>query len=793
MKKLLLAAYLLLSSLALTAQQINPDLLTQRWDARWIEVPNQTPDGYGVYLFRKTFDLSQQPGSFMVHVSADNRYKLFVNDSLVSQGPARGDLNHWNFETLDLAPFLHAGKNVVAAQVWNEGSYRPEAQITFRTGFILQGNTEQESILNTNQSWKCVRDSSYAPLRFRVRAYYVAGAGEIRDMAKRIPNWQKPDFDDSDWLDASPISSGVPRNLNGPFGTVAGWMLVPSAIPQMEMSPQRLKKLINLRGEPIDWESPKSEMNGVMAILPQMHLTFYLDQTYLTNAYPTLIFSGGKDASITLSYAESLYSDFPQKGNRNETVGKQFIGRMDSIISDGTENQTFTPLTYRTYRYIRIEIQNSDAPLVIKGLHGTFTGYPFERKATLEVNNSEMQQILDIGWRTARLCAHETYMDCPYYEQLQYIGDTRIQALVSLYNSGDDRLVKNALNLMDQSRQPEGVTLSRHPSYTPQYIPTFSLWYIGMLYDYSRYGSDLDFVTDKLSGTRQILEYFRGFQQEDGSLKGVPQWMFTDWTDHEGWRAGEGPYGEDGTSAILDFQLLWAYQVAAELEAELGMPAYAELYQNRIEQLKATIWEKYWDEERQLFADRAEKDLFSQHSNTLAILTETVTRDQAKTLAQKLLSDESLAPASIYFKYYLHQALIEAGLGNDYLRWLDVWRENIQLGLSTWAETSDVSGSRSDCHAWGSSPNIEFFRTILGIDSDGLGFAQVRIEPHLNGFSDISGSIPHPKGTLSTYYQLKDGKWNIRITLPDGVSGKLIWEGEEVALSEGLNEFTRTD
>ena len=112
--------------------------------------------------------------------------------------------------------------------------------------------------------------------------------------------------------------------------------------------------------------------------------------------------------------------------------------------------------------------------------------------------------------------AIETYMDCPYYEQLQYIGDARIQALVSLYNSGDERLLKNALNLMDNSRQPEGITLSRHPSYTPQYINTFSLWYIGMLHDYMMYGRDIHFLKEKLPGTRQVLNYFKTFQQQDG-------------------------------------------------------------------------------------------------------------------------------------------------------------------------------------------------------------------------------------------------------------------------------------
>ncbi|WP_346859651.1 hypothetical protein [uncultured Draconibacterium sp.] len=115
---------------------------------------------------------------------------------------------------------------------------------------------------------------------------------------------------------------------------------------------------------------------------------------------------------------------------------------------------------------------------MLEDIYGTFTGYPFQFNAKLESDNPELQKMMEIGWRSARLCAMETYMDCPYYEQLQYIGDGRIQALVSLYNSGDDRLLRNALNQMNYSQQPEGVTASRHPSVTPQYISTFSLWYI---------------------------------------------------------------------------------------------------------------------------------------------------------------------------------------------------------------------------------------------------------------------------------------------------------------------------
>ena len=92
MKKYFLFYLLLTFSLHGTAQNISKDILTKRWDAYWITADNTSPKDYGVYHFRKTFSLNNKPASFVVHVSADNRYKLFVNGTMVSLGPARADL-----------------------------------------------------------------------------------------------------------------------------------------------------------------------------------------------------------------------------------------------------------------------------------------------------------------------------------------------------------------------------------------------------------------------------------------------------------------------------------------------------------------------------------------------------------------------------------------------------------------------------------------------------------------------------------------------------------------------------
>jgi alpha-L-rhamnosidase len=775
-------------------KQINSfDILHRQWAAYWIQVPGEPNHSFGVYLFRKKFNLIQIPASFIINVSADNRYKLYVNGRLISIGPARCDVLDWRFETVDIAPLLSPGKNVIAAIVWNDGDMSSLAQISYRTGFILQGNSSAEEIVNTNSSWKCIKDDGYSQLKPHVNGYYAASPGECLDMNKHSAAWKNINYNDDNWLSSAQICHGNPKGI---FTFDFGWMLVPSIIPPMEMRREQNFKIreaagINIPGKFLSENSPLVIPADTQAVL-------LLDQSYLTNAYLTVLFSRGRDAGISIKYAESLYSMkkdsssskiFFYKTNRNDIIGKVFIGLQDSLISNGEDNQSFTSLWWRAYRYIKIEVRTKNDPLIIKDIYGTYTGYPFNLNAKFESPDSVLKNIFNVGWHTARLCAFETYMDCPYYEQLQYIGDTRIQALVSYFNSGDSKLARNAIDLLDESRIASGLTQSRYPSSPMQLIPTFSLWWIGMLYDYWIYTPDSEFVKSKLPGERQILSFFQKFQLKDGSINNLPYWNFTDWINSEKWEHGVPPIGNDGTSSILDLQLLWAYELAAQLENKFGMNEYSKLYAKKALQLKNTILKKYWDNTRNEFADTHGKKLFSQHANALAILTEVISGKDALLLGKKILSDTTLTQATIYFKYYVNQALIKAGLGNDYQQWLDVWKENLKYGMTTFAEFSNLQNTRSDCHGWGASPNIEFFRTILGIDSYSPGFHRVKIEPHLGSLKWANGEVPHPNGKITVSYKLKQSKWMIDINLPEKTLGFFIWKGKKYKLNIGANHL----
>ena len=770
-----------------SAAPLQMRLLRQAWSAKWISAPRAPRTEYGVYHFRKTIDLAGASSTFVIHASGDNRYQLFVNGRRIVSGPARGDLFHWRYETVDAAPYLRAGRNVFAAVVWNFGDLAPEAQITLQTGFLLQGDTMAERAVDTGPGWKYFHNPAYSPLTVtaaEVRGYYVAGPCDRVAAAQYPWGWEGAGFDDSQWPPATVVEMAAGREASDPH---TRWMLVPRPIPPEEETPQRLQKVRRASGmaSPAIFPARPEPLH----IPAGTHATLLLDQTHLTTAYPELEVSGGRDAVVKLRYAESLFLPNKEKGNRDEVEGKEFVGYHDQFVADGGAHRVFRPLWWRTYRYLELEIETKGEALTVEDLRATAVGFPFQRKARFETDTPDaargIQQILDVGWRTARLCAHETYMDCPYYEQLQYVGDTRIQCLVSLFSAGDARLMRNAIDQINDSRQSDGSTMSRYPTRLEQYIPGFSLWWIGMVHDYWRYVDDAAFVRRMLPGVRAVLSFFESYQKENGSLGPLPWWRYFDWVPS--WHGGDPPQEPDGSSAPFDLLLLMAYRWAAELEAALGVRAMADLYGGRERQLRDTAQKLYWDDAKGLYADTPQRQQFSQHTNTMAVLADVIAGSAAHDLMLRSLSAPGLAEAGLFFRYYEHCALAKVGEGDTYLDRLGDWRDMLARGLTTFAEVVDRPGapSRSDCHAWSASPNIEIFRTVLGVDSAAPGFASVSVRPHLGKLKSAAGSVPHPKGSVEV--RIEPG--SATITLPAGVTGEFEWRGVRQKLAPGANRI----
>ncbi|MGZ3372898.1 MAG: alpha-L-rhamnosidase-related protein [Gemmatimonadaceae bacterium] len=762
--------------------------------ASWIAPAGVPGDSFTVFHARRTFELATKPARFIVHVSADNRYRLYVNgehvsylnEDQVSAGPQRSDVAHWRYETVDLAPHLRQGRNVIAAIVWNWGAARPVAQFSHRTGFLLQGDSQVEAALvNTGTGWKVLRDAAYAPIVITTASmgnYYAAAPGDSIDGSRYPWGWDRSDYVDAAWSDAAVVGRLQLRATTpGGYGEVSGWQLEPRSIPPMEEMPQLLARVRRATGIRVKDENAFTHGAADLAIPARTTATILLDQSHTTNAYPVLWTTGGAGSTVRLTYAEALVDSVGHKGNRNDIEGRTIRGVRDVFLPDGGSRRRFQTLYWRSFRYIQIDVTTADDPLDVR-LYGIFTAYPFTERGRFTSDLPWLADMWRMNWNGARIGAFETYMDTPYWEQLQYIGDTRIQSLISLYVAGDDRLMRQAIEHFDYSRIPEGLTASRYPSALTQIIPPFSLIYVLMVHDYFMHRDDPAFVRARLAGVRGILDWYGRHVDSTGMLGPMPYWNYVDWTNP--WDRGVPPGADNGHSTAISLLYAYALERAAELEEGSGRREAGSGYRAQAEALRAAVRARAWDSARGLFRDSPETRAYSQQTNVLAILADAVPASAQKAMMERVLADTTLTQASYYFSFYVLEALRNAGLGDRYVERLAPWQAMLKLGLTSAPENPEPT--RSDTHAWSAHPNYGLLATVLGVRPSSPGFRTVRIAPALGSLRRAEGRVPHPLGDIDVKL-VREGQrgLNAEVTLPHGLSGTFEWQGRRQQLREG--------
>jgi hypothetical protein len=773
------------------------DSAHRTWHAAWATHPNAPLREPVVLHFRRSLELAAVPVSYPVRVSADNRFILYVNGRRVGDGPARGDLSHWRYERFDLAPLLHSGSNLITATVWNWGIFAPIAQISDRTAFLLESEATGAVGISTPEGWQVEIESGHRALdrsSVDIHTYFASGPGEQIDAELYDWDWQSATDANANWVAvASPMRDDMNPSANKAHSADTtgdnNWGLVPDALPHMEYA-------VTSAGEVVRIGTPAEEQPGLstfpetpLTLPPGTSLHLLLDRKTLTTAYPILTVSGGKGAKIWLTYSEALYDKQMRKGDRDEVGDRQAHGLKDNFLPDGGQHRTFEPLWWRTWRYLALDIEPADVPLTIESLTAAFTAYPFEEKATFISPDNDLKQIWDISWRTARLDAHETYMDTPYYEQLQYVGDTRIQALISYAVANDDRLARQALEAFDASRFPDGITRSRYPSSLAQTIPTFSLLWIGMVRDWWNYRPDPEPARASLPGVRTVLDWFVRYEQPDGLLRKLPWWSFIDWVPK-----GEIPaYDANGESCMTTLQYLGALEDAAALEKGLGDALLAERYLKRAEHVRSALTAKCWDAKRNLMAETPEHKGYSQQASILGVLFDVVPKESQQVVMENVLKIEpdakldDVLSASYYFRYYLARALEHAGMSDRYLDSIKPWRDLLPQHFTTWPETPGET--RSDSHAWSAHPIYDLLTLVAGIEPASPGFKTVRIAPHLGSLPRLQATYPHPEGTIAVEYVKKGGALEAKVKLPGTLTGSFEYGGRSWKLEPGENRI----
>ncbi|NLV74828.1 MAG: alpha-L-rhamnosidase [Chloroflexi bacterium] len=774
----------------------------------WIWHPDCAPGDAAVLAFRLPFHLDKA-ATIRVHLSADQRYEFFCDGVRQGRGPERGDPAHWSFETYELK--LDAGDHLLAVRAWwlpRDGS--PMAQMTLVPGFLLMAEAPYTELLSTGAAeWQVCRMNTFTQEPVNIRAYFVVGWSFLTEGSQLPWGWQHDAQAPGDWQAAAKLRVPVGGNHNPYYGLetadrLSAPFLVSAQLPAMIEVPRQLGTVRQAEspdaGEAVvlldrhqvglaaEWQV-LLEGKGSLKVPAGSSQRLIIDLGDYYCAFPELETSGGNGAMLRMGWAEGLFEPgeghHMHKGNRDEVANKIFIGPHDRFVFEGGQRRVYDTLWWRCGRYVEINIATAEDALTIERLVWREERYPLENKARFEANDARLASTIPMMFRTLQMCSHETYMDCPFYEQLMYAGDGRLEVLVTYLTDADCLLPEKSVQLFDWSRAADGLTKSRYPSQIPQVIPGFSAWWVAMVHDLMMWRGDSEIVKKSLLGVDAVLAGLAQYLQPNGLMIAPRGWNFCDWVPT--WSAGIPPEGVSGYSALLNLIYLYALQRGVSLHETFGHSHLAAHWGEVAGRLKRAIADTFWDASRGLLADDPNHTLYSEHVQALAILTDTLDAERQAMMVRNLLSAD-IARCTVYFSHYLFEAYAKVGEMDALIKGLDFWFDLAKQGFKTVLESPEPS--RSDCHAWGAHPIYHYFTSIFGAKPVAPGAARLRIQPQLGPLNSIRGAFPHIAGGEVRFDLHKAGNGlQGSITLPDGVTGSLVTPQGERELHAGDNQL----
>ncbi len=731
------------------------------WEsAQWIRIPPDElkkkqichGDLGGRFAYFRCESTLPEDARLTVCITAVSRYRLWVNEQPVLSGPCKGDRNRQYYETAELTPCLRAGKNVFAVQVLYNDPDIARDQTDERAaiyGVVGAGNCHALAIegnitdrngktvgsVSTGQAdWRVWLDSSFY-LKSTQYSVYLGAVEENIDFRLSPDEWKTMDFDASAWLSALPYGPVIPSASFQQVGLIPRIHVIPREIPL-----------------------PEETETDFAQIIPREN-DMVLDAGTHANAYPRFVFDGAAGTEITITYLERFGDG--TDGQRIDDLNGCISGRADHIVLNGRP-LCYEPFWVRTFRYIVIAGGQPVRPPSYRK-----TGYPLPVQSAISSSVPWVGQLWDICLRTLRNCMLETYMDCPYYEQLQFIMDTRLQMLFTYAVSSDTRLAKKALLDFHCGMLPNGLLPGKTPAAYLQVISTFSLHYVFALWEYVEHTGDLEPGRRYRPDIDRILDYYDGKRDPSGLVGAIDPWAFIDWQDDWKETGGVPPAYFEGPGAVINLMYAYALECGAKLYETTGRPGTAMEYRNRRADILQKVKELCYDPEKGMVREGPGCPQFTRHAQAWAVLNGLLDETES---VRALKSAISCPPCSFAASYEWFRALEKAGMEKQMRRDLDAWIGLPDRGSTTCPE--EPHHPRSECHAWSALPLYTFMHTLAGIWQES---GEIVIQPHLLDLPDLSGSAATSLGIVRfAYKRTDDGAWQYRIRLSENAHGLLI-------------------
>lgn len=595
-------------------------------------------------LFRRSWELGGFTSATM-RITADDYYKLYVNGRFVTQGPAAGYPWHYYYNTVDLTPYLHKGRNLIAVHTYYQGLInRVWVSGDGRHGLLFDLECDGQIVCKSDESVLCHLHTGFRPLG---TAGYETQFLEQYDSRAPEVGFEQAEFDDSGW-------KGACRHETMDLA------LFKQPTRQLEFEEIAPIRFIRLKDS----------------------LLFDFGSVYAGELKAQAI--GEPGSKICLRYGQELTEDAQVRYLLRANCRYE-----EEWILSGEED-VLAAFDYKSFRYVQI-FAPPHCKIFTDAVRMRVRHYPFDLKARCESEDPRLRAVWKLCVHSLKYGAQEGLMDCLEREKGQYLGDGCFSTAAHAVLTKDTALMEKLIDDALQSAEiTPGLVTCLSCSFM-QEIADYSLMLPMLMRVHQHLTGDVEFLRSRYLLLEEMVLFFRDhYSDENGMLGGLDKWCVVEWPPEA--RDGYDFDLTEGKVVPGTHNAVNAYYIGAVKSMEALAASLGRTFPIQSASLQQQYIRIFWDRRRKLFRDRPDSDHCSLPSNALALLYD-LCPDTEKIV--DMISQKRLASSMFFISFAILMGLCRIGrkdlcleLIADEQAWLRMLREGATTTWEGWGKDS---------------------------------------------------------------------------------------------------------
>ncbi|MCL2839080.1 MAG: glycoside hydrolase family 78 protein [Oscillospiraceae bacterium] len=708
-------------------------------NARWI---SKKYDSYPEYnepapILRKVFTLDGSVKSVKLNICGLGQAEVYINNRKVTDDVLITPISKYDarvyYNVYDVTALLQNGKNVIAVMLGNGWYNYVTDNIVFRNaGWRHHPKMIAELNIGTANGDMQINSDTSWKTKLGPLVFNGTRAGEIYDARLEIPRFADASTADDDWDNAVIAKS--------PGGILEENIYTPIRVVKTLQSTMIGKNVYDI-GQNI-------------------------------SGWARIFVKGKRGAEIQLTFAERLRENGSLDNDEINRCNEDGFIHLDKYILKGEGEETWEPrFMYHGFRYVEVSGEFDEFRLEGRVLYNDF-----KTIGSFECSDDILNKI-----HTATVWATLTNFvsiptDCPHREQNGWTGDVAISCEEALMNfdiaNGYKKWLKDFKDVQRLNGQLPGIIPTPSWSYNWGSGPAWDAALILIPYQIYKYTGDKSAIAQMWENMKLYMKFIESMADDSIVEFGLGDWL--------------APKGTNGCPvSITDTAYFYVFArtmtECAEIMEEDGA-GFAELSE--------IIREKF----RAKFMTGGIMNHQSQTAQACAIYQGLVNADEMPAAVGKLLElleeKNGHIDCGILGAKYIFSALSDHGHADviyDMVTKPDMpsyayWINN---GMTTLCENWDMSESLNH-HMFG-EVDLWFYRHLAGIRPAKYGFDKVIIKPSF--VPQLDWVRASHNGISAEWKRLSGGAIEVKVTLPNGVSGELHTGDEVVELRSGENSY----